>query len=135
MRRKVLTLLEGLQVALRHRHEATFGEPLDEIEPEAGRRRAVPEFGPGRGGLEQRLGAVRGIGPRAIGLDLCRRGIARQAQGRSPQRPRRAIRRIGLTDRDAYQLRDIREVALAPAWLMLLLSAALVLAAWRIEGR
>lgn len=42
---------------------------------------------------------------------------------------------IGLTDRDAYQLRDIREVALAPAWLMLLLSAALVLAAWRIEGR
>ena len=42
---------------------------------------------------------------------------------------------IGLADRDAYQLRDIREVALAPAWLMLLLSAAFVLAAWRIEGR
>ena len=42
---------------------------------------------------------------------------------------------IGLADRDAYQLRDIREVALAPAWLMLLLSAAFVLAAWRLEGR
>ena len=42
---------------------------------------------------------------------------------------------IGLADREAYQLRDIRQVELAPAWAMLLLSAGLVLAAWRIEGR
>lgn len=42
---------------------------------------------------------------------------------------------IGLADREAYQLRDIRQVELAPAWLMLLLSGLLVLAAWRIEGR
>ena len=42
---------------------------------------------------------------------------------------------IGLADRDAYQLRDIRQVELAPGWLMLLLSAGLIFAAWRIEGR
>ena len=42
---------------------------------------------------------------------------------------------IGLADRDAYQLRDIRQVALAPAWLMLILAAALAFGACRIEGR
>jgi hypothetical protein len=42
---------------------------------------------------------------------------------------------IGLADRQAYQLRDIRQVELAPAWLMLLLSAGLAFAAWRVEGR
>ena len=42
---------------------------------------------------------------------------------------------IGLADRDAYQLRDIRQVELAPGWLMLILSAGLIFAAWRIEGR
>jgi len=42
---------------------------------------------------------------------------------------------IGLADRQAFQLRDIRQVALAPAWLMLILSAVLVFAAWRVEGR
>ena len=42
---------------------------------------------------------------------------------------------IGLADREAYQLRDIRQVELAPPWLMLLLSAGFIFAAWRIEGR
>ena len=42
---------------------------------------------------------------------------------------------IGLADREAYQLRDIRQVALAPAWLMLILAVALAFGAWRIEGR
>ncbi len=42
---------------------------------------------------------------------------------------------IGLVDRDAYLLRDIRQVDLAPAWLMLLLASVLAFAAWRIEGR
>jgi hypothetical protein len=42
---------------------------------------------------------------------------------------------IGLADRDAYQLRDIRQVDLAPGWLMLLLAGSLAFAAWRIEGR
>jgi hypothetical protein len=42
---------------------------------------------------------------------------------------------IGLADRAADQLRDIRQVALAPAWLMLILASVLAVAAWRIEGR
>lgn len=42
---------------------------------------------------------------------------------------------IGLADRQAYQLRDVREVPLAPGWLMLILASGLVVAAWRIEGR
>ena len=42
---------------------------------------------------------------------------------------------IGLADRDAYQLRDIREVDLAPGWLSLILAAGLAFAAWRVEGR
>jgi hypothetical protein len=42
---------------------------------------------------------------------------------------------IGLVDREAYQLRDIRLMPLAPGWLMLLLASACVFAAWRLEGR
>ena len=42
---------------------------------------------------------------------------------------------IGLADREAYQLRDIRQVDLAPGWLSLILAAGLAFAAWRIEGR
>jgi hypothetical protein len=42
---------------------------------------------------------------------------------------------IGLADRQAYQLRDIRQVDLAPSWLMLLLAGGLAFAAWRVEGR
>ena len=42
---------------------------------------------------------------------------------------------IGLADREAYQLREIRQVELAPGWLMLLLAGGLAFAAWRVEGR
>lgn len=42
---------------------------------------------------------------------------------------------IGLAAREAYQLRDVRQVSLAPGWLTLLLSAGLIFAAWRVEGR
>ncbi|MFT3972916.1 MAG: hypothetical protein QM699_05565 [Amaricoccus sp.] len=42
---------------------------------------------------------------------------------------------IGLADRDAYQLRDIRRVDLAPGWLSLILAAGLAFIAWRVEGR
>lgn len=42
---------------------------------------------------------------------------------------------IGLADRNAYQLRDIRRVDLAPGWLSLILAAGLVFIAWRVEGR
>ena len=42
---------------------------------------------------------------------------------------------IGLADRAAYQVRDIRRVDLAPGWLSLVLAAGLAFVAWRIEGR
>jgi hypothetical protein len=42
---------------------------------------------------------------------------------------------IGLADRQAYQLRDIRQVELAPGWLSLVLAATLAFLAWRVEGR
>ena len=42
---------------------------------------------------------------------------------------------IGLARRDAYAVEDVRLTALAPGWLMLLLTAGLLLAAWRVEGR
>ena len=42
---------------------------------------------------------------------------------------------LGLVDREAYQLRDVRQAALAPGWLLLLLAASLVVLAWRREGR
>jgi hypothetical protein len=42
---------------------------------------------------------------------------------------------IGLTPRDAYETRDVRQTQILPGWLVLLLSAALITAAWLREGR
>lgn len=42
---------------------------------------------------------------------------------------------IGLTPRNAYETRDVRQTPILPAWLVLLLSAALIVAAWLREGR
>jgi hypothetical protein len=42
---------------------------------------------------------------------------------------------IGLTPRDAYETRDVRQTDLLPAWLVLLLSAGFITAAWLREGR
>ncbi len=42
---------------------------------------------------------------------------------------------IGLTPRDAYETRDVRQTALLPPWLVLLLSAGFITAAWLREGR
>jgi hypothetical protein len=42
---------------------------------------------------------------------------------------------IGLTPRDAYETRDVRQTPILPAWLVLLLSAGLITAAWLREGR
>jgi hypothetical protein len=70
-----------------------------------------------------------------------RGGILRAEEGAPDLRMVRADRVaagrgwLGLVDRQAYQLRDIRQVALAPGWLMLILSAGLVFLAWRAEGR
>ncbi|QUJ76357.1 hypothetical protein KDD17_15905 [Sulfitobacter albidus] len=42
---------------------------------------------------------------------------------------------IGLTRRDAYETLDVRQTPLLPGWLVLLLSAGLITAAWLREGR
>ena len=42
---------------------------------------------------------------------------------------------IGLTPREAYETRDVRQTNLLPPWLVLLLSAGLITAAWMREGR
>jgi hypothetical protein len=42
---------------------------------------------------------------------------------------------IGLARREAYAVEDVRSYPLAPGWLMLLLTAGLFVAAWRVEGR
>ena len=42
---------------------------------------------------------------------------------------------IGLTPREAYETRDVRQTPILPGWLVLLLSAGLITAAWLREGR
>ncbi len=42
---------------------------------------------------------------------------------------------VGLARREAYAVEDVRLTALAPGWLALALTAGLLLAAWRVEGR
>lgn len=42
---------------------------------------------------------------------------------------------LGLARREAYAVEDVRLTPLAPGWLMLALTAGLLLAAWRVEGR
>ena len=42
---------------------------------------------------------------------------------------------IGLTPRNAFETRDVRQTNLLPGWLVLLLSAAFLTAAWLREGR
>ncbi|HEU0223511.1 MAG TPA: hypothetical protein VFR34_15045, partial [Paracoccaceae bacterium] len=42
---------------------------------------------------------------------------------------------IGLWEREAYSVRDVRLTPLAPGWAMLALAGLLLIAAWRVEGR
>jgi hypothetical protein len=62
-----------------------------------------------------------------LGLPELRRvREARSAEGRGW---------IGLVRREAYAVEDVRLTPLAPGWLMLLLTAGLLVAAWRFESR
>jgi hypothetical protein len=42
---------------------------------------------------------------------------------------------IGVTPRGAYETQDVRQTALLPSWLVLLLAASFITAAWLREGR
>ncbi|MGI3169536.1 hypothetical protein ACRARG_10310 [Pseudooceanicola sp. C21-150M6] len=52
-----------------------------------------------------------------------------------PNRPAAGRGWIGLTPRNAYETQDVTQVPLLPAWLVLLLAPALILAGWLREGR
>jgi len=74
-------------------------------------------------------------------LASMRGGVARLEEGlpriREVRLGRPAAGRgwIGLTPRNAYETRDVRQTPILPGWLVLLLSAALIVAAWLREGR
>jgi hypothetical protein len=74
-------------------------------------------------------------------LAAMRGGVARIEDGLPRIREVRAGRPaagrgwIGLTPRNAYETRDVRQTPILPCWLVLLLSAALIIAAWLREGR
>jgi hypothetical protein len=78
--------------------------------------------------LEPVLAAFRGGVPRMEdGLPRIRNVRAgRPAAGRGW---------IGFTPREAYETRDVRQTSILPGWLVLLLSAGLITAAWLREGR
>jgi hypothetical protein len=78
--------------------------------------------------LEPVLAAFRGGVPRMEdGLPRIRNVRAgRPAAGRGW---------IGFTPREAYETRDVRQTPILPGWLVLLLSAGLITAAWLREGR
>ena len=74
------------------------------------------------------LAAMRG------GVARIEDGLPRIREVRSG-RPAAGRGWIGLTPRNAYETRDVRQTPILPGWLVLLLSAALIVAAWLREGR
>ncbi len=74
-------------------------------------------------------------------IDAMRGGVARVEDGlprlRDVRLGRPAAGRgwLGLTPRGAYETRDVRQTPLLPGWLVLLLSALFITAAWLREGR
>jgi hypothetical protein len=74
-------------------------------------------------------------------INTLRGGVARVEDGlprlRDVRLGRPAAGRgwLGLTPRGAYETRDVRQTPLLPGWLVLLLSALFIIAAWLREGR
>ena len=78
--------------------------------------------------LEDRIASTRG------GIVRIEDGVPRLRNVREG-RPAAGRGWIGLTPRGAYETVDVRQSALLPPWLVLLLSAGLITAAWLREGR
>lgn len=130
--------------------------PLTEVSP--GRFEAMyqgPEIGLYRL-VDGDESAVIGLGPAAPrefeqtiatgdvmapAIDALRGGVLPLADGLpairevSAGRPAAGRGWIGLTPRNAFETRDLRQVPLLPAWLVLLLASGLIVAAWLREGR
>ncbi|MCX7558087.1 hypothetical protein OS190_00805 [Sulfitobacter sp. F26204] len=78
--------------------------------------------------LEPQISALRG------GVVRLEDGLPRLRNVRAG-RPAAGRGWLGITPRGAYETRDIRQTALLPGWLVLVLSAGLITAAWLREGR
>ncbi|NJN05716.1 MAG: hypothetical protein HC814_04125 [Rhodobacteraceae bacterium] len=78
--------------------------------------------------LEPVLASVRG------GTHRLETGLPRLREVREG-RPAAGRGWIGLTSRNAYETRDLRQTTLLPGWLVLLLSSLLIVGAWLREGR
>lgn len=74
-------------------------------------------------------------------IDTMRGGVVRLEDGLpdirevSLGRPAAGRGWVGIAPRDAYETLNVTQVPVLPAWLVLLLSAGLILAAWLREGR
>ena len=109
-------------------HRLTDGEleAVAAVGPPAPREFANPISTPDRlaplaeatGGAAERLGETI--------PDIRRVREGRVAEGRGW---------VGLARREAYAVEDVRLTALAPGWLALLITAGLLVAAWRVESR
>ena len=91
--------------------------PKEFVETIASDETLAPVLAPARGGvarIEEGLPRIREV------------RVGRPAAGRGW---------IGLTPRNAYETRDVRQMPILPAWLVLLLGSALILAAWLREGQ
>ncbi|MEQ5871963.1 hypothetical protein J4E08_18975 [Sagittula sp. NFXS13] len=130
--------------------------PLEEVSP--GRFEGTfegPEIGLYRL-TESDLETVVGLGPSAPRefiqtiasgealtplIDETRGGVLRLEDGVPsvrnvrPGRPAAGRGWIGITPREAFETLDVRQTALLPPWLVLLLAAALIVGAWLREGR
>ncbi|MEO0746111.1 MAG: hypothetical protein AAFY49_12260 [Pseudomonadota bacterium] len=78
--------------------------------------------------LEERIASTRG------GIIRIEEGVPRLRNVREG-RPAAGRGWIGLTPRGAYETVDVRQSALLPPWLVLLLAAGFITAAWLREGR
>ncbi|MEO0503097.1 MAG: hypothetical protein AAFZ14_07200, partial [Pseudomonadota bacterium] len=78
--------------------------------------------------LEERIASTRG------GIVRIEDGVPRLRNVREG-RPAAGRGWIGLTPRGAYETVDVRQSALLPPWLVLLLAAGFITAAWLREGR
>ncbi|KEJ90492.1 membrane protein [Sulfitobacter donghicola] len=78
--------------------------------------------------LEPAVSALRG------GITRLEDGLPRIRNVRAG-RPAAGRGWIGFTPRNAYETKDVRQTPILPAWLVLLLSAGLITAAWLREGR
>ena len=106
---------------------------------ENGEQKAVIGLGPSAPReFEQTIASGEALAPV---IETMRGGVTEISQGLPsirdvrPGRPAAGRGWIGLTPRQAYVTQDVTLTALLPPWLVLLLAAGLILAAWLREGR